>query len=131
MIFNIKHAFLSLLLIGISSISNAQSPYAKKIVDTLSSNQFWGRGYAKNGMNKAAQFISAEMKQIGLQPLSDSYLQAFNISTNIFEKKLSLKINGKKLQPGKDYIIKANSPSLKGKFKLIQNAKVNFIGRIV
>ncbi|HTO14584.1 MAG TPA: M28 family peptidase [Edaphocola sp.] len=126
MIFNIKYTFLCVFLICLSFISNAQSQYAKKLVDTLSAPTFWGRGYAKNGMDKAARFISNEMKQIGLQPLSESYLQNFNVATNIFEKKLSLKIDGKKLKPGKDYIIKANSPSLKGKFKLIQNEADNF-----
>ncbi len=126
MIFKQKTIILILILISYSGFLKAQSSYAIKTVDTLSSPYFWGRGYAKNGIGKAAHFIAEEMIKIGLQPLSENFFQSFYISTNTFEKSVYLKINGRLLKVGKDFIVKASSPALKGKFKLNKIDEKNY-----
>ena len=109
--------------------SNAQDiPYNRKIVDTLTSPYFWGRGYTKDGMKKAANFLSAEFKNAGLQPLDKKdFLQKFSFSANTFPGEMEVEVNGKKLEPGIDYIIGADSHTGKAKGKLEQQDSVTFI----
>ena len=86
--------------------------FARKMVDTLSSDSFWGRGYTRNGLEKAAGFISNQFKSFGLSPMNgDSYFQHFSYPVNTFPGKMKVRINGKKLIPGRDYIV---SPDSKG-----------------
>jgi len=106
--------FLILFVLLSTSICYAQdSVYARKMINTLSSKEFWGRGYTKDGMKKAADFLSAEYKKLGLIPFSDSYKQDFNFPVNTFPGKMMVKINGKKLKPGKDFIVNNESPGIK------------------
>lgn len=112
------------MLLGIVALLStirlpAQSQYAKKMVDTLTAPTFWGRGYTKDGMKKAAVFIASEMRAIGLEPVPGAtMLQAFRVTVNTFPGKMSLTINGKKLKAGKDYIVSGNSRGLKGSYTL-------------
>jgi len=83
------------------------------MVNILTSKAFWGRGYTKNGLNKTADFLSAEYKKIGLLPMMETYKQAFIFPVNTFPGKMMVEINGKKLIPGKDFIVGNESPGLK------------------
>ncbi len=118
-------AVLSLSIIS----ANAQDiSYNRKIVDTLTSPHFWGRGYTKDGMKKAADFLSAEFKNAGLQPLDKKdYLQTFSFAANTFPGKMEVEVNGKKLIPGVDYIVGADSRSAKAKGKLEQRDSSTFV----
>ena len=107
---------------------NAQDiSYNRKIVDTLTSSSFWGRGYTKSGMMKAANFLANEFKLIGLNPLDKkAFLQPFNFSANTFPGEMKVEINGKKLKPGTDYIVSENSRGLKAKGNLLQADSTHF-----
>ena len=107
---------------------NAQDiSYNRKIVDTLASPAFWGRGYTKNGMKKAALFLAKEFKLIGLQPLDKKeFLQSFSFSANTFPGEMKVEINNKKLRPGIDFIISEESKGLKAKGSFQQADSVNF-----
>ena len=95
---------LSLLLI---SVTAQDISYNRKIVDTLTSPYFWGRGYTNDGMKKAADFLSVEFKNSGLLPLyKKDFLQPFSFSVNAFPGKMEVEVNGKKLIPGVDFILK-------------------------
>ena len=86
--------------------------FNRAIVDSLASPYFWGRGYTRDGMKKAAEFLAAEFSQMGLKPLNGkTYFQEFSYPANTFPGKMDLTINGKKLLPGVDYIV---SPESKG-----------------
>src|SRR5687767_12316524 len=113
------------LLISLYFVSSAvfsqDSAYARKIVDTLTSTTFWGRGYTNDGMGKAAQFIASQFKSFGLQQMKgESYLQTFSYPVNTFPGDMEVSINGKVLTPGKDFIVSPDSKGVKGKGKLIQ-----------
>jgi len=109
--------FFSFLLIKFSLQS--QSTSFINYVDTLTSNYFKGRGYVANGHGKAAAFLSNEYREIGLDSLSKkSYLQRFKIDVNTFPKKVALKINGKKLIPGEDFIVEPYSGSAVGVYNV-------------
>ncbi|RYG07150.1 MAG: M28 family peptidase, partial [Chitinophagaceae bacterium] len=88
----------------------------------------WGRGYTNNGMFKAAEFIANEFKNLGLQPLDGKdYLQPFMMSVNTFPGKMQVKVNGKKLQPGIDYIVGQASIGTKATTNLAQEDSVTFV----
>jgi aminopeptidase YwaD len=104
--------------------------FARKMVDTLASKEFWGRGYTNDGMKKAAHFLAAQFKSYKLAPMSGgSYLQEFSYPVNTFPGKMELAINGKKLQPGKDFIVGPESRGLIGEGNFIQADSNQFINR--
>ena len=109
---------IALSLIGFIPIMghSQDMAYARKMVDTLSSSTFWGRGYTNDDMRKAADFLSAQFRSLGVQPMDGkNYLQEFNYSVNTFPGKMDLSINGIELAPGKDFIVGAESRAVKGK----------------
>lgn len=92
-------------------LSRPASSYAKNTIETLTSDEYAGRGYVEDGMNKAADFIATEFERLGLQPIGDSYFQAFEMPINVIQD-ASLTINSKELQYGIDFIVKPNSKSI-------------------
>ncbi|RYF99577.1 MAG: M28 family peptidase, partial [Chitinophagaceae bacterium] len=107
-----KKTFLIFLILS-ANLGFAQDiDYTRKMLETLTSGKYWGRGYTKNGMEKAANFIEAEFKKTGLETLgSGSYKQAFSFPVNTFPGKMHVNINGKELKPGEDFIV---SPASSG-----------------
>ena len=120
---------LSLVLLLIANIVSAQdSVFARRIVDTLTSKQFWGRGYTNDGMGKAAKFIAAEFKSYGLQPMSGKdFMQPFSFNVNTFPGKMEVSINGAALTPGRDFIVAPESRGTTAKGSLQQKDSVTFI----
>lgn len=102
---------LSLLLICCVSNAYAQDTlYARKVISTLCSKSFKGRGYIGKGDKKAAAYIVSEFKKFKLQPVSNTYIQKFNINVNTI-KQVEVTYNGRLLVPGVDYLVDAASPS--------------------
>ncbi|MFD0940459.1 M28 family metallopeptidase [Pedobacter boryungensis] len=118
-----------LLIFSISLTCFAQDiNYTRKTLNTLTSKEFWGRGYTKNGMSKAADFIESQFKTFGLQPMNGKdFKQPFSFSVNTFPGGIELKINGKKLIPGKEFIVGQASAGVKAKADLIEKDSLNFI----
>jgi aminopeptidase YwaD len=102
--------------------------YNHKIVDTLTSPTFWGRGYTNDGMKKAAAYLANEFKILGLKPLGKKdYLQKFNYSANSFPGNMEVSINDKKLIAGVDYIVGAESKGCNAIGKVEQKDSITFI----
>lgn len=99
--------------------------YTKKIVDTLTTPYFGGRGAVDSGEIKAANFLSNEFKRLNLKHFEDSYLQKFKYPINTFPRKLSLSIDGVKLTAGVDYLVEPNSGSIGGTYQLVWYYKGN------
>ncbi|RYD54989.1 MAG: M28 family peptidase [Sphingobacteriales bacterium] len=120
---------LCLSLLFTSTLSQAQDiAFGKAIVDTLTKPYFWGRGYTKDGMKKAADFLSAQLSSYGLKPLSnDSYLQSFTYPANTFPGAMTLIIDGKALTPGRDFLVTPNSKGINAKGTLRQLDSAQFI----
>ncbi|MEJ7677906.1 MAG: hypothetical protein WKG06_08590 [Segetibacter sp.] len=92
---------------------------ARKWVDTLTSPYFWGRGYTKDGMSKAAQFIAQQFTLFGLKPLADkTFFQPFSYPVNTFPYDMQVSINGKYLDAGNRLYNLSRKPgcSCEGKF---------------
>ena len=118
--------FLSICIADHSFSQDVQS--AKKWVDTLSSPYYWGRGYTKDGMNKAANFIAAEFNLFGLKPISgNTFFQPFSYPVNTFPAKMQVSLNGKDLTPGKDFIVSPDSRGVHAKGNLQQQDSTRFI----
>ena len=104
--------------------------FGKKMVDTLTSPYFWGRGYTNDGMKKAAGFLAGEFKTYGLEPMNGkNYFQNFSYPVNTFPGKMEVNINGKDLIPGKDFIVSPDAKSVKGKGVLEREDSIVFINR--
>jgi len=122
---------LTLIFLFIAGLSNAQdSLFARKLVDTLTSPYFWGRGYTHDGVHKAAAFIATQFKSYGVKPMDGkSYLQEFSYPVNIFPGKMNVVINGVKLIPGKEFIVSPDSKGVTGEGKLEQTDSTHFVDR--
>ncbi|MCB9203160.1 MAG: M28 family peptidase [Flavobacteriales bacterium] len=95
---------------------NSAKGYAKIIVEKLASDEFSGRGYVNNGLEKSAKLIEEQFIKNGIKPVHGSYRQEFEYPINII-KSSEVKLNSKVLTFGRDYLLSANSPSLKGTFE--------------
>ncbi len=110
--------FLSLLLLSFQQSKSQNVDYARKILNTICSEDFQGRGYAAGGNEKTAAFIVKELKKKHLKKFGKSYFQPFKIHVNTFSGNNFLSINNKKLVPGVDFLISSASDSLSGNFSL-------------
>jgi aminopeptidase YwaD len=124
-----KKTFLLVACIAVMYRCFSQdAAYAKKLVDTLTSAAFWGRGYTNDGMSKAADFIAAQFAAYGVQPMKGkNYKQNFSYPANIFPNKMEVAINGKELVPGKDFIVSPESRGIKAVGALVQKDTAQFI----
>ncbi|KLT64876.1 M28 family metallopeptidase [Pedobacter sp. BMA] len=124
-----RRSILYLLCLAVNICSAQDSAYVRKTINHLTSPRFWGRGYTKDGMKKAADFISGEYKSIGLLPLSPDYQQDFAFAVNTFPGKMQVSVNGKKLEPGKDFIVSNESQGIRAKANLDQLDSARFAGQ--
>jgi len=102
--------------------------YAKQVIAKLASPSFAGRGYTHNGVKKAAKFIEQELKKKDV----NITIQNFNFDVNTFPSKMKIKIDGKELLAGEDYLVDPKSPSCKGKYELIwiDSSSVNQLNKL-
>jgi len=117
------------LLLFIALTSTAQDiVFARKMLDTLTSSYFWGRGYTNNGLTKATAFLTAQFSEYGLKPMDGkAFLQEFSYPVNTYPGKMDVSINGVQLVPGKDFEVTPDSRGVTGEGKLFQKDSVQFI----
>src|SRR5512132_3311933 len=91
-----KRIFFVVSLV-ITVTSHAQDfAFGRKMVDTLASSAFWGRGYTNGGMKKAADYLAGQFQSYGLLPMSGkNYFQEFTYPVNTFPGKMEVSVNGK------------------------------------
>jgi len=122
-----KITSLLVLFLGYNSYSQDLA-FAKRIVDTLTSPVFWGRGYTNDGMKKAADLLESEFKSYGLEPMDGkSFFQHFSYPVNTFPGELKVTLNGKELVPGKDFIVAPETKGIKAEGSLTQKDSVTFL----
>ena len=101
--------------------------YSRYIIDTLTSEYFFGRGYTQDGLAKAGKFLKEEFITAGLLPMNGTYLQEVSYSVNTFPGEMHLSIDGNEMRPGKEFIITPSSRSLKGNFEVRQVDSNTFV----
>ena len=124
-----KSTTIFILTICLTYLSKAQDrEFAVKMVDTLCAETFWGRGYTKDGMHKAALFLASKFDEFGVQPMSGkTFFQEYSYSVNTFPDKMSLSIDGNVLRAGKDFIVAAESKGITTIGTLKQVDSVQFV----
>ncbi len=111
--------FFLILLLLVSSLSWSQNiDFARKLIDTLASPAFDGRGYVNNGDTKAAMFLSETFKEIGLEKFGESFLQQYTFPMNSLNGKVEAFANNIKLKAGSDFQVWSASPNFKGEYKV-------------
>jgi aminopeptidase YwaD len=124
-----KKLIILFFLILISKITIAQDiTYARKVVDTLTSPFFWGRGYTNDGMGKTATYLANQFSSFGLKPLNGkNFLQKFSFPVNTFPAAMEVSINGSKLKAGSDFIVSPESIGKKGKGILLKKDSITYL----
>lgn len=111
-----------LLSAAVTSSAQIEKSWIKSRITELSGRAMQGRGYVGKGDRKAANYIRKQFKEFGLKPLDkdSSFFQEHSFSINIFPGDVSLKLNGKEMNPGTDFIVHAASTpyNTKGEVKL-------------
>jgi len=110
----------------ISPLKAQDVVFARKTLDTLTSPFFWGRGYTRDGMAKAADYIEQQFRQYGLKPMG-TFQQPFFLSVNTFPGKMEVKLNSQTLVPGLDFIVSPESMGQQNKGTLQQNDSTTFV----
>jgi aminopeptidase YwaD len=111
--------FLVLVFCGSVSGSAQDSSRFQKSINTLASPQFSGRGYLKMGHLKAANFIEKNFKKAGLIPFGKGFKQDVAFPQNLFTAEPLVKVNGRRLRAGLDFLPAPSCPPVNGNFKLV------------
>ncbi|MBR5661867.1 MAG: DUF4910 domain-containing protein [Bacteroidales bacterium] len=108
--------FSLVLLVFISSALAAQDlDHYKSVVKELSSAKYQGRGYARDGANKAGKYLQKEFIKAGADEVS---LQPFTLDINTFPKKMKMSVDGRKLIAGEDFTVREFTPGVHGSYQL-------------
>ncbi|GAA4462468.1 hypothetical protein GCM10023093_09120 [Nemorincola caseinilytica] len=108
-----------LLLIAGRAAAQPDSNEIKKIlrshINILAAPNMHGRGYVNEGVELAAEYIEQQFRRYRLERISGmrSYRQSYHFSVNTFPGRADVALNGKKLVPGRDYLVDAGSPPFK------------------
>lgn len=108
----------SLLLLSVASVNSQDLTFARSLIDTLSSSAMEGRGYVNEGDRKAALFLKGVMETNGLRPFRNGYLQEYTFPMNNLPGNMKVSLDGKKLEPGSDFVVWAATPSIQGSFPI-------------
>ena len=95
----------------------------KKVVKELSSAKYQGRGYARDGANKAGKYLEKEFRKAGVDQVT---CQPFTIDINTFCGKMKMSADGKKLKAGVDFSMREYSPGVHGQFPVYHIDTLNF-----
>ena len=103
---------------------NAQDMvHYKQIVKELSSAKYQGRGYARDGANKAGRYLQKEFQKAGADEVT---IQPFKLDINTFPGKMELSVDGQKQTPGVDFTMREFSPGVHGTFPLYYIDTANY-----
>ncbi|MDD4645568.1 MAG: M28 family peptidase [Bacteroidales bacterium] len=108
--------FLFLMLVTYSQSEAQDTQFVRKHLVKLCGPEMYGRGCYKRGDGIAADYLSTQMKQIGIKPFAAGYQQPYSFNINCITE-AHVKFNGQELGYAKDYVVDAKSSSLKGNFK--------------
>ena len=118
-----RRLLLILLVLAALPLYAQDLPHYQRIVKELSSAKYQGRGYAKNGANRAGKFLQKEFKKAGVDEVMR---QPFKLDINTFSGKMEMWADGKELQAGVDFSMREYSPGVKGEFPVYHVDTLHF-----
>ena len=110
-----KKLVILLLALACTQLSAQDLPYYKRIVKELSSAKYKGRGYARDGANKAGKYLDKQFRKAGVDEVT---LQPFTLDINTFCGKMDMWADGRKLRAGVYFSLREYSPGAHGTFPL-------------
>ncbi len=114
-----------MLMLASVQLGAQDLPHFKRIVRELSSARYQGRGYARDGANKAGKYLQKEFEKAGADEVT---LQPFTIDINTFCGAMEMRADGRKLRPGVDFSMREYSPGVHGEFPVYHVDTLNFDG---
>ena len=120
-----KKVLIILLSFAALQLNAQDLPHFKRVVKELSSAKYQGRGYARDGANKAGKYLEKEFRKAGVDEVT---LQPFTIDINTFCGAMEMRADGKKLRAGVDFSMREYSPGVKGEFQVYHVDTMNFDG---
>lgn len=113
-----------------SSSLQAQRDFGQRVMDTLCSPEYHGRGYVKDGHKKAADHIASKFEDWGLESFGGDHFQRFNVDVNTFPGAMEVVLDGDTLDPGTDYIVDPASGTARGTYELFRVDRKNFAEKL-
>ncbi len=111
----------------LNTMHGQDTVYARTVIRKLCSKELFGRGYVNDGVGKAATYLQAELKAIGLKPFSKKgFSQPFSFPVNTFPKRMYVKLDGRELVPGRDYIVSPESKGVSTAYQLFKKDSVTY-----
>ena len=118
-----KKFFIFLLALVALQLHAQDLEQCKQIIKELSSETYQGRGYAKDGANKAGKYLVKEFAKAGVDKV---IVQPFTLDINTFPGKMKMWVDEKKQIPGVDFTVREFNPSIKGSFPLYYIDTANY-----
>jgi len=92
--------------------------YTHKIIKELASEKYYGRGYVNRGDSLAAEFLSGQFSEIGLDNYNGTYFQRYTTNINRYLIKPQFGFNDSTLVIAEDFIAIPNSANVNGKYEI-------------
>ena len=119
-----KKLLIIILALGAVQLQAQDLKHFKRVVKELSSSKYQGRGYARDGANKAGRYLQKEFTKAG----AEVTLQPFTIDINTFCGAMEMNADGKKLRAGVDFSMREYSPGVHGEYNVYHVDTLNFDG---
>ena len=117
---DLRH-LLSLILLLLAHPMLAQdSAYVQMLLSELCNDLLAGRGYVDDGDGEAAFFIEKQFKELNLKAWDYNFYQTFFVQVNSFPGKMEMKVDDRALQPGHEFLIAPDAPSVQGDFEVMR-----------
>jgi hypothetical protein len=100
---------------SVAQTGRSDKDFIKNQIDVLASPAMHGRGYVKDGRERASAFLQRKFSELKLKPVGATYIQGYTFPVNTFPGKMQLAINGKELKPGVDFLIDAGGAGFSAK----------------
>lgn len=115
------------------SVRSQYFDYGRKMTDTLASEYLFGRGYLKEGIQRAAYMIATEFYKMKLKKFAytNMYYHNFSYPVNAFPKELYLAFDENFMTLGVDFIPSADCPTVKGTFDFVRIDSVVIRDRVL
>ena len=106
---------LILILLAFAMLQGSAQDLAgyKKVVRDLSSARFQGRGYARDGANKAGKYLEKAYRKAGVDAVTR---QHFTLDINTFAGDMKLSVDGRKMVAGTDFTVREFCPGVEGTY---------------
>lgn len=113
---------LSCLMLALSAHAQDTRLY-RQIVNELCKSKYEGRGYVNDGVRKAETYLADQYRKAGVDNVT---LQSFSIDINTFPGEAQMSVDGKRLRPGTQFVIREYSPGAHGTFPLYHVDTANY-----